>query len=106
MRLAKHSLPKEVHKFSQTVKHKKSAKKLERLEAKRLKVLNQNTVEMAVEDEAPSNPPLPPAPLSEEERRKKRAERKKANAHKNMYKKQHLSFSAKNGPRAINRGSI
>ena len=49
MRLAKHSLPKEVHKHAQTVKHKKSAKKLERLETKRLKALSQNTVEMAVE---------------------------------------------------------
>ena len=103
MRLAKHSLPKEVHKHAQTVKHKKSAKKLERLETKRLKALSQNTVEMAVEGETPETAP---APLSEEERRRKRQERKKANAHKNMYKKQHLSFSAKNGPRAINRGSI
>ena len=100
MRLAKHSLPKEVHKHAQTVKHKKSAKKLERLEAKRRKVVSLNTVDM--EGETPPGP----GPLSEEERRRKREERKKANAHKNLYKKQHLSFSAKNGPRAINRGSI
>lgn len=98
MRLAKHSLPKEVRKRSQTVKHKKSAKKLERLEARRERAMSQGTVDMAVEGEAP---PAAAVPLSEEERKRRRAERKRANAHKNMYKKQSKSFSAKNGPRAF-----
>lgn len=100
MRLPKHKLPKENHKHLQTVKHKKSAKKLQRLELKEAKKLSQSTVEMKV-DGAEEGEALV---LSAEEKERLRLERKKANAHKNFYKKQNLAVSGKNGPRAVNRG--
>lgn len=100
MRLPKHKLPKEVHKHLQTVKHKKSAKHLERLAQKEAKKEAKQTVEMAIDEEPPT-----PA-LTAEEKEQAKAERKKANAHKNFYKKQSLAISGKHGPRAINRGSL
>lgn len=98
MRLASHSLPRDVHKHLQTVKHKKSSKKLLKLQTKRERAEARSTVEMATEGAA-----LVPA-LSEEEKAAAKAERKRLNAPKNFYKKQVLSMSGKNGPRACNRG--
>jgi hypothetical protein len=98
MRLPKHKLPKEHHKHGQTVKHKKSAKHIERKALKEQKILAASTVEMN-EPEA-----LPVQELTKEEKEELKRGRKLANAPKNLYKKQYLSFSGKHGPRAINRG--
>jgi hypothetical protein len=101
MRLASHKLGKDIQKHGQTVKHKKSNKKIERLAQKAIKKMNTATVEMGVEGEAQENESVATTKTVEE----KRADRKSRNVQKNMYKKQFLSFSGKNGPRAINRSS-
>ena len=43
--------------------------------------------------------------LSNEEKEQKRFARKQKNANKNLYKKQIISRTGKNGPRAINKSS-
>lgn len=91
MRLAKHKLPKEVNKKTQSAKHKKSNASLVK---RALKEEKKNT--MVVESTEPE--------LTDEQKAIAKAIRKKANAHKSLYKKQILNRTAKLGPRAVNRG--
>lgn len=80
-----------VNKKTQSAKHKKSDASI----AKRaLKEEKKNV--MVVESTEPQ--------LTDEQKAIAKAIRKKANAHKILYKKQILNRTAKLGPRAVNRG--
>ncbi len=92
MRLAKHSLPKSVNKQVRTAKHKDSLKRQEKDKKKQDK---QNEMEVASQVSATT--------LSAKEKEELKAARKKATFESRLYKKQILSFSGKNGPRAINK---
>lgn len=95
-RLPKHKLPKEApKKCAQTIKHKRSAKALAKKE-KKLAKANEMETESVVSSATQ------PKYANDEEREAARLERKKANAHRNMYKKTITSYTARNGPRAIN----
>ena len=94
MRLPKHKLPKvKQAKSQQTVKHKKSEKKAERLAKKA-----ERSESMELESVAGSV-----TYASEQEREAARLERKKSNAHRVMYKKTIKQITGKNGPRAVSR---
>lgn len=96
MRLPKHSLPKaKPVKCLQTVKHKKSEKKLAKLAKKAAKA---DEMEMESMDGSINTAKY----ASEEEREAARLERKKANAHRILYKKNIKHMTGRNGPRAIN----
>lgn len=90
MRLPKHKLPKVVVRNGRTAKHKDSAKSLERKEKKAAKA---NAMET---DDTSST-----VQLSPEERESAKAARKKANAHKMLYKKNNYNITGRNGPRTV-----
>ena len=92
MRLASHSMPKGVNKRLRTSKHKDSEKHKEKV-AKKLS--KQNEMEISSEFSAST--------LSIKEKAEQKNERKKLTFEKRLYKKTILSFSGKNGPRAINK---
>ena len=75
-------MPKQVHKRTQTVKHKKSKAKADRIAQKMLKVQEQSTTEMSTEDAAVTQ-----LPQTEEEKDEAKLIRKKAHAQKNSYKR-------------------
>ena len=91
MRLAKHKLPKEVNKKTQSAKHKKSPASI----AKRIaKVEKKNR--MDTDDVTEDKPDL-----TDEQKAIAKLQRKSLNAHKSMYKKQNLNRTHFNGPRAV-----
>lgn len=93
-RLPKHKLPKEKPvKCKQTVKHKRSEKAL----LKKAKKLGKQE-EMETESVITNSPKY----ANEAEREAARLLRKKANAHRVLYKKTIKSYTGRNGPRAIN----
>jgi hypothetical protein len=83
-------MPKIVVKQNRTAKHKDSAKRQERNAKKEAKA---NQMDM---DETASV-----SLLTEEEKATAKAERKKANAHKSLYKKNNYNITGRNGPRAV-----
>jgi hypothetical protein len=80
-----------VNKKTQSAKHKKSPASLAKRAAKAEKK-NAMVVETVVVE------------LTDEQKAVAKAIRKKANAHKILYKKQILNRTSKLGPRAVNRG--
>jgi hypothetical protein len=82
-----------VNKKTQSAKHKKSDASLAKRALKEEKK-NAMTIE----------PTEPVVILTDEQKAVAKAIRKKANAHKSLYKKQILNRTAKLGPRAVNRG--
>jgi len=92
VRLSKHKLPKEKPaKRLQTVKHKKSEKKVAKLLKKAARSEEMETESVATEAKY----------ASEFERETARAARKKENAHRILYKKNIKNISGRNGPRAV-----
>mmetsp|Transcript_23038 Transcript_23038/g.23686 ORF Transcript_23038/g.23686 Transcript_23038/m.23686 type:complete len:107 (+) Transcript_23038:22-342(+) len=97
MRLPKQKLPKQIQKHTQTVKHKKSAKKAERIALKiakaEIKKNDENVIEMSEindsnQDNTDSNTNTTINPNSiNEAKLDAKYERKKANASKNAYKR-------------------
>ncbi len=80
MRLPSHSLPKQVHKKTRSVKHKDSAAKRARKEQKKVKA-------EAMEVDTPENATaIARGTQSEMDREEARLQRKKANAHRVAYK--------------------
>ena len=90
MRLPKHKMPKIVARNGRTAKHKDSAKRQERIEKKAAKANQMET------DDTSST-----IQLTDAEREAAKATRKKANAHKMLYKKNNYSLTGKNGPREV-----
>ena len=92
MRLPKHKLPKvKQAKSQQTVKHKKSEKKVAKMLKKAARSEAMETESVATEAKY----------ASEAERETARAARKKENAHRILYKKNIKNISGRNGPRAV-----
>ena len=92
VRLSKHKLPKQSNKkIGRSAKHKKGAKAMARKAAKEEKA---NSMEEEME-------PVPI--LTAEEKAAAKAERKKANRHNVMWKKQPglVNTTARNGPRNV-----
>lgn len=89
MRLPKHKMAKIIQKHGRTAKHKDSAASIARKEKKLNKA---NTMETEG-DVIPQ--------LTEEEKASAKAERKKANAHKMLYKKNNYNITGRNGPRTV-----
>lgn len=81
---------KQIQKHSKTAKHKDSAARKERLEKKEQKANSMETESMAEARQ-----------LNEAEKEAAKAARKKANAHKMLYKKNNYSITGRNGPRAV-----
>ena len=90
MRLPKHKMAKIVVRNVRTAKHKDSAKHQERKEKKAAKA-NQ----METDDNSST------VQLNDVEKEAAKAARKKANAHKMLYKKNNYNITGRNGPRAV-----
>ncbi len=85
-------MPKIVARNGRTAKHKDSAKHLERKEKKAAKA---NEMETDADDTSST------VQLTDAEREAAKAVRKKANAHKMLYKKNNYNITGRNGPRAV-----
>lgn len=102
MRLPKHKLPKEPSKHSRQTKHKKAQlKDIRRAQNKGKKsemAISSEEVEAELQAPQPIQPELTPA-----EKLAAKQARKKANAHKILYKKINSSMTGRNGPREVSR---